>query len=154
MVEKFKSIDALHESSSILFWTIILVSSQWHPTQSHLYQQLVAPHQSLLSTVVKIAIQSVQQIHALILLCHWPVPLTRQSEDPSWNYCGMVMNAAMQMGLHQPGSRSELYGYGYSNAPRTSTEIRTMTWMACFSISTRYVPGLGIKIEPDNLRIV
>lgn len=44
ILEPVDSISALYESSELLFWTIILVSCQWHPALSYLYQQLIAPH--------------------------------------------------------------------------------------------------------------
>lgn len=44
ILEPVESILALIESSELLFWTVMLVSCQWHPSLSYLYQQLTAPH--------------------------------------------------------------------------------------------------------------
>lgn len=73
-----KSLPDLHASNALLFWTIVLVSSQWHPTLSDLYLKLVGPHEALLSTVLHIAIQPIETVQALLILCLWPVPKIRQ----------------------------------------------------------------------------
>jgi hypothetical protein len=44
ILEPIESVSALAEKSPLLFWTIMLVSCQWHPTLSYLYQQMIAPH--------------------------------------------------------------------------------------------------------------
>jgi hypothetical protein len=44
ILEPVESTSALLEKSPLLFWTIMLVSCQWHPTLSYLYQQMIAPH--------------------------------------------------------------------------------------------------------------
>ena len=73
-----ESIAALHHSNALLFWTILLVSSQWHPTLSNLYLRLVEPHEALLATILHSAIQPIETVHALLILCLWPVPKVRQ----------------------------------------------------------------------------
>lgn len=44
ILEPIESTSDIFEKSPLLFWTIMLVSCQWHPTLSYLYQQMIAPH--------------------------------------------------------------------------------------------------------------
>ena len=100
---------------------------------------LAAPYKELLGSNLVQTISTVQSIQALIITCMWPIPTLRYSDDPSWNLCGVAMNAAMQLGLHQPGHVQVLYGFGYSNAVETSLRTRTLTWLALFQTCTRYI---------------
>lgn len=44
ILEPVESTSDLLEKSPFLFWTVMLVSCQWHPNLSYLYQQMIAPH--------------------------------------------------------------------------------------------------------------
>jgi hypothetical protein len=129
----------LHESSPLLFWTIVVVSSRQYSSQDPLYKKLVPSYQSLLYKRLAEAIHTVQDLHAIILICLWPLPVMSQPDDPSWNYIGLAINAAMQMGLHKPRCQQGLYGFGRTNAPQVSVEVKMMTWMTLFELNARYV---------------
>jgi hypothetical protein len=83
-------------------------------------------------------IHDFRTIQALIIFCHWPNSGQRQSQDPSWQYCGVALNAALQMGLdHVRPEKIEPGFHGRSNIQQISVYARHMTWLACFHISTR-----------------
>jgi hypothetical protein len=48
ILEPVESTSSLIEKSQLLFWTIMLVSCQWHSSLSYLYQQMTAPHGRLI----------------------------------------------------------------------------------------------------------
>lgn len=122
-------INALHQNSPLLFWTIILITSH-HP------DNLVEPYRTLLARHLLQTVRSIQTIHALLLFCLWPIPVRKQLLDSSWNYCGFALSAAIRMGLHQSDATWE---YDFSQFSAQDMEIRRRTWLGCYIVSTLYV---------------
>ena len=137
--EASPSIDVLYRNSPLLFWTIILVACRYHPSYGLDSTMLNTPYKELLGSNLVQTISTVQSIQALIIICMWPIPTLRYSDDPSWNLCGIAMNAAMQLGLHKPEHVQVLYGFGSSNVVKTSIRTRTLTWLALFQTCTWYL---------------
>jgi hypothetical protein len=120
------NINNLHQSSPLLFWTIILITSH-HP------DNLVEPYRTLLARHLLQTVRSIQTIHALLLFCLWPIPVRKQLLDSSWNYCGFALSAAIRMGLHQSDATWE---YDFSQFSAQDMEIRRRTWLGCYIVST------------------
>jgi hypothetical protein len=77
-----------------------------------------------------------QTIQAINYLTMFPFPLSSQTEDPSWLYSGVAVNAAMYMGLHRTKTVPSLRSIGvYAGSPRA----RAHTWLGCFVASTSCV---------------
>lgn len=126
------SIECIIESSPILFWTIIVVSSRQSPHHQDIYKDLAEPYKALLSTIIIGPIESLQTIQAILLLCLWPFPVKHHYNEPSLNYCSLAISAALQMGLHRPSHSTE-----YKATDKTESWLDSMiTWMACFQVST------------------
>lgn len=117
-----ESITHLHHSAPILFWTIVITSSRWHSTFPDVYHELVGPYQEILGKTLVAPMLSLAPIQALALLCIWPLAVQRQSHDPTWNYCGLLINAAVKMGIHVDAR---------GRNPHLS-RVKLKTWMACF----------------------
>ena len=135
------SLSSLLTRSSLLFWTIILVACQEHPHFATIYPEILAIyHEELLSPILQRAIQQVETIHALLLLCLWPVPQSRHFYNPAWNYVGLTISAAMQLNCHSPsGSSSGTNGWnglGHTAASELSTIDQARTWLGCFWVGT------------------
>lgn len=111
---------------SFLFWTIIIISSRLHPKYTQLHAQLLPSYRALLSETIIENVRDVEAIQAIILLCQWPLPVDRQWKDPSWTFCGLAVNAALQEGLHLPDL----------SLPSESTYHLHNTWIACFVTNT------------------
>lgn len=138
ILDQVTSISELHDSNPFLFWTIMRIACYRHPTSSHLFQSISKPYQYLLATSIFAPIRDLRTVQAIVMICYWPTSGNNQSDDPSWQYCGVALNAAMQMGLDQPGPGRRLAGFGgKSNAHQMSVYTREMTWLAVFFISTR-----------------
>lgn len=136
ILEWSPSIQALHQSSRLLFWTIIIVACRHHPTHAHLLETLQESYERLLQSAICKAMHSVQTVQAVLIICLWPMPRLHQSEDPSWMFCGLAMNSALHLRLNEPTIPQQLADYDHSNAGKISVRSRTMTWLACFQIST------------------
>ncbi|OCT49092.1 hypothetical protein CLCR_04801 [Cladophialophora carrionii] len=137
ILDKVTSISTLHDSNPFLFWTILRVACYRHPRFSHVFELSWQPYRLLLMSNLVAIIHDFRTIQAIVILCHWPNSGPRQSQDPSWQYCGIALNAAMQMGLDQPHPEKIAPGFhGRSNVHQMSVYSRHMTWLACFHIST------------------
>ena len=138
MLDRITSISALHQLNPLLFWTIIRVSSYRHPKYTDTCTLSASAYQSLLCATICNPIRDFRTVQALVILCYWPNSGERQSQDPSWQYCGVALNSAMQMGIDQPCHEGVNAGFGgHSNIHQMSSYSRQMTWLAHFCISTR-----------------
>ena len=128
------SIAVMHDTTPLLFWTIIaLVSShEIAPQHAALFNQMREPFLNKLRTDILSAPLPLQTVQALTYLIMWPFPAERQSRDPSWVYCGAAVNAAMYMGLHHSKPTQSLRSIG---VPSGSLRARANTWLGCFLAS-------------------
>lgn len=129
------SISSLYELSPILFWTIVAITTA---------RPIIASHQTIIATLrepfvhyfrneILDAPLPLQTIQAITYLSMFPLTLESQTEDPSWLYSGVAVNAAMYMGLHQAKPAPSLRSIGvYAGSPRA----RAHTWLGCFVAST------------------
>lgn len=126
------SADLLHRESPLLFWTIIIISIREHPLHSAQFSELQKPFKTLLSGYLVNSIRSIYTIQSLLCLCVWPLPVANQWDDPSWNYCGLAVSAALQMGLY----RTRANGSGVGEVNSKDDLQRLKTWLGCFVVST------------------
>jgi hypothetical protein len=135
-IQPYSSLSDLLTRSPLLFWTVILVASQDHAHFADIYQQVSAEHESLLSPILQRSIQQIETIHALLLLCLWPIPQSRHFYNPAWNYVGLAINAAMQLNCHSPlGPASKTDGWkglGHIAVNELSITDQSRTWLGCF----------------------
>lgn len=115
-----------------------MIACRAHEQFTPLFDQVVHEHETALSEIFQVAIQRVEPLHALLLLCLWPIPQTRLMYDPSWNFVGLVTNAAMQLNFHNPvapGSEA-IHWKGFSDTlgSEITTELKALTWLGCFWI--------------------
>ncbi|KAF2105738.1 hypothetical protein BDV96DRAFT_356667 [Lophiotrema nucula] len=145
-VEPVNSPSRLAAESPLLFWTLILIASRKHSNHGYLYARDVFPLQELFAPLASKAIRSVEDIHALLCLCLWPIPQRRELDDPSWDYVGLAVNACVRMRLHTAHSQLQpSVGPADQQAAvaHVSPRSRCMTWLACFCISTQVANFLG-----------
>lgn len=118
-----------------------MISCQLHQNYSTLYNVTLIAHRQLLSQEVLSALQSIESVHALLLVCLWPVPQEHHFDDPSWEYIGLAINSAMRFNCHKPLSQSspirgwKVLGGAFANDLNITTQHTT--WLACFNISTQ-----------------
>ncbi|KAI0487770.1 hypothetical protein F4859DRAFT_269291 [Xylaria cf. heliscus] len=143
------NINAIHHSSSFLFWTIIIIvaSRTTTPLFEQLFSQIVRPFEDMVRNEALRAPLPLQKIRALLLLCVWPMPVNSQREDPSWVYSGIAVNSALYLGLHRTNlpqaSRCK------SGFPGTPLE-RITTWLGCFHVSGSLSMHLGLPAIIDS----
>ncbi|KAH6690232.1 hypothetical protein BKA61DRAFT_286827 [Leptodontidium sp. MPI-SDFR-AT-0119] len=137
------SVGTLYSQSPFLFWTIVIISSRHHSTLAFLCDVLTEAYRNLLEKTLMAPLNTLEPIQAGIILCVWPLNPEKQVYDPSWNYCGLVTNAAIRMGLHRSG--------GYRRENINSPEFRTQskTWMACCFVNYSHMWQTGVCLLPE-----
>lgn len=95
-----------------------------------------------MAEVIQKAIQQLETIHALLLLCLWPIPKQRGAYDPSWNYVALAISGASNLSCHSPTGKNAATSHYRGPADTTAAEMepsnQAMTWIACFEIGVRY----------------
>ncbi|KAI5924610.1 hypothetical protein F4810DRAFT_700675 [Camillea tinctor] len=136
-------LESIYHTSPLLFWTIVVTVAKHSsiPSDEGLFGRIVSPFRQLVQSEILQAPLSLQAIQALLILCMWPLPVEKQSQDPSWLYCGIAVNAAVYMGLHRPNSIGSLRYIGVSAGNK---EARVLTWLGCFYVSSSLAMHLGL----------
>lgn len=81
--------------------------------------------------------QSYHVVKALALLCTWPFPTSSTSTDPTFMLCGMMMQIAMQIGLHRP-SHAQDFSKFRIEFREGELKDRVKTWAVCNIVAQRY----------------
>jgi hypothetical protein len=121
--------------SPVLFWTIIAITTQRPVLPSHelISESLQEPFLRFFRSEILDAPLPLQTIQAITYLTMYPFPLRFQTNDPSWLYSGVAVNAAMYMGLHRAKQPPSLRSIGlYAGSPRA----RALTWLGLFLSNT------------------
>ncbi|KAF4966409.1 hypothetical protein FSARC_5918 [Fusarium sarcochroum] len=138
-----------YEKEPLLFWTIVIIVLCRLPEQHSiaLFKLLRAPYEKLLQSTVFFAPLPLYVVQALLLLCNWPLPCDRQSEDPSWLYCGVAIQAARYLSLDRQQTIPSLRVIGVNPG---SIRARINTWLVCFSVATSLSLHLGLPCPIDS----
>lgn len=133
-----KSPGDYYNVSPLLFWTIISVGARRYQGDSHLLNSLAGPVSRLVWSTLADIPQSYHVVKALCLLCTWPFPTSSTSTDPTFMLCGMMMQVAMQLGLHRP---SHTQDFSKFRVELIEEELRdkVRTWATCNIVAQRYV---------------
>lgn len=139
---KLTSINRLAVKSPLLFITILVITAERYDADSDgLYEQLCNIHDLLTADFSHKAIQSIHVVHALLLLCLWPIPRLRNAYDPSWNYVALATSAALALNCHAPLSKDAPTVHFRALTDMTAAEMdsanQAMTWIACYEIGVR-----------------
>ncbi|KAJ5430125.1 hypothetical protein N7491_007141 [Penicillium cf. griseofulvum] len=131
-----------YSSSSLLFWIIISVGARRYQGDSNLLNSLAGPVTRLVWSTLADIPQSYHVVKALALLCSWPFPTSSTSTDPTFMLCGMMVQVAMQLGLHRP---SHTQDFSKFRVELIEDELRdkVRTWAICNIVAQRVSTGYG-----------
>jgi hypothetical protein len=137
-LDQNQSPDDYNNSSSLLFWTILSVGARRYQGDSNLLNSLAGPVSRLVWSTLADIPQSYHVVKALALLCSWPFPTSSTSTDPTFMLCGMMVQVAMQLGLHRP---SHTQDFSKFRVELIEDELRdkVRTWAICNIVAQRYV---------------
>lgn len=126
-----------------LFWAICSAAMLGH-AKPMLQEEL----SKLVAAAIATPPRSVEVVQAFLVLCMWPFPFYTTTEDPSLLYCGIAIQAGLQMGLHRPGFTRDF------SSRRVLLEepedVVNSTWLACYIVSQLQASRSGVPIAVPN----
>lgn len=131
-----KSPDEYYEASPLLFWAIVAVAARRYIPDPTLLSSLSGPVTRLLWTTVADVPQSYLVVQALCLLCTWPFPISSTSNDPTFMFSGLMMQIALQIGLHRPSHAQDFTKFRVELREEELRD-RVTTWAACNAVAQR-----------------
>ncbi|PGH04009.1 hypothetical protein AJ80_08593 [Polytolypa hystricis UAMH7299] len=141
-LDRDKPPEDYYSTSPLLFWTIISVGSRRYQTDPNLLNSLSGPVLRLVWSTLADVPQSYHVVKALALLCTWPFPTSSTSTDPTFMLCGMMMQVAMQIGLHRP-SHAQDFSKFRVELRDDELKDRVSTWAICNIVAQRVATGYG-----------
>ncbi|KAE8146187.1 hypothetical protein BDV25DRAFT_163009 [Aspergillus avenaceus] len=141
-LERHQSPNDYYNASPLLFWTIISVGTRRSQMDTQLLNSLAGPVSRLVWSTLADIPQSYHVVKALCLLCTWPFPTSSTSTDPTFMLCGMMMQVAMQLGLHRPSYAQDFSKF---RVELIEEELRdkVRTWAICNIVAQRVATGYG-----------
>ncbi|KAL8713171.1 MAG: hypothetical protein Q9220_002692 [cf. Caloplaca sp. 1 TL-2023] len=134
--------EAFYDASPLLFWVIISVAARHYPPDPTLLPSLSRPISDLLWLILADVPQTYVVVKALCILCTWPLPVSSTSSDPTFMLSGLMMQIAMQIGLHRPSHAQDFVRFKIEFREEELKD-RMKTWIACNVVSQRVATGYG-----------
>ncbi|KAL3422990.1 Zn(II)2Cys6 transcriptional activator [Phlyctema vagabunda] len=128
--------------SPLLAWTVILIASRRFPPDPLLFESLSGPFMSLLWSTLAEVPQSYHVVQALCLFCTWPIPTSNSLNDPVFMLTGLMMQTALQQGLHQPHNAQDFMRQKVELGEAVIQD-RVTTWAACNIVAQSVSTGNG-----------
>jgi len=128
--------DEYYQKSPLLFWAILSVAARHYSPQPQLFNALCGPVTRLVWSTLADIPQNYRVVKALILLCSWPFPTSSTSSDPTFMLCGMMMQIALQIGLHRPNHAQDFSKFRIE-LREAELQDRIRTWAVCNIVAQR-----------------
>ena len=126
--------DEYYQSSPLLFWVIVSVATRRYDPS--LLASLAGPLSELLWKTLAEVPQNYIVVKALCILCTWPLPISSTSSDPTFMLAGLMMQIAMQIGLHRP-SHAQDFSKFKVELREEELRDRVRTWATCNAVTQR-----------------
>jgi hypothetical protein len=121
--------DVYAKDSKLLFWAIISVAARHYEADANLLCRLKEPLTDEIWRSIKTQ-PNHHVVKALCLLCTWPLPARTTVSDPTFMLCGVMMQIAMQIGLHQP-THPQDFSRTKVRLQEQDIHDRLRTWAVC-----------------------
>ncbi|KAJ4299863.1 hypothetical protein N0V90_005109 [Kalmusia sp. IMI 367209] len=133
--------EILTKDNKLLFWAIISVGARHYKRDPGLLNRLKEPLTDLIWKTIKGGTNH-HVVKALCLLCYWPLPQHRTVMDPTFMLCGVMMQIAMQIGLHQP-THPQDFSRTKVRLQKEDIQDRLRTWAVCNIVAQTVSTGHG-----------
>ncbi|PVI05310.1 hypothetical protein DM02DRAFT_113851 [Periconia macrospinosa] len=133
--------DVCSKDNKLLFWAIISVAARHYTRDTGLLKRLKEPLTDLIWTTIK-GQNNHHVVKALCLLCYWPLPQRRTVSDPTFMLCGIMMQLALQIGLHQP-THPQDFSRKKVRLQVEDIQDRLRTWAVCNIVAQTVSTGHG-----------
>lgn len=134
--------DEHFQRSSLLFWTICFIGARHHTREPNLFSSLSGPVSRLVWITLAEVPQNYHVVKALILLCAWPIPTSSTSSDSTFMLCGMMMQIALQIGLHRPDHAQDFTKFRVE-VRQAELQDRVVVWSVCNIVAQRIATAYG-----------
>lgn len=132
--------DLCYTSSPVLFWAIIMVGSRRYLKHPTLLGSISPRVRDLALASLGVGQPSLPSIKGALIILTWPGPVDSKSLDTSFRLAGLLIHAAMQIGLHMPAASQD-----FARVPIKTTDQdirrRSRIWAYCVLVYHRYCPG-------------
>lgn len=122
----------------LLFWTVVSVAARRYESERTLLTSLSNPLSRLVWSTLSGVPQSYHVAKALCILCTWPLPVSSTSSEPTFMLSGIMMQIAMQIGLHRPSYAQDFTKFRVE-LREEELKDRVKTWAACNLVAQRCV---------------
>lgn len=143
ILEPQTSANQTFDLSPLLFWVVIAVAARRHTAQPDLLSQVEGPVSQMLSDTVFSNPQNYHVVKALAILCTWPLPRKKTSKDPTWLFSGLMMDIALQAGLHRPFNVQDFYTRQRIELREEDVRDRLRTWVCCNVVAQEISTAFG-----------
>ncbi|KAI9872723.1 MAG: hypothetical protein M1830_001260 [Pleopsidium flavum] len=143
LLDPDKSPDEYYNISPLLFWTIISVAARRYQSEPSLLTSISGPLTKLIWSTLADVPQSYHVVKALCVLCTWPLPVSSTSSEPTFMLSGVMMQVAMQIGLHRPSYAQDFTKFRVE-LREEELKDRVRTWAACNIVAQRVATGYGL----------
>ena len=141
LLDPSQSPDEYHDTSRLLFWVIISVALRQDKDRA-LITKISGPLSELLWATVADVPQSHVVVKVFCVLSTWPLPVCTSSSDATFMLTGLMMQIAMQIGLHRP-SHAQDFSRFKVELREEELKDRVRTWAACSAVAQRVATGYG-----------
>ncbi|RMD42606.1 hypothetical protein DV735_g2555, partial [Chaetothyriales sp. CBS 134920] len=137
-----RTADEYYQRSPLLFWVIMNVAARHFAGDPDLFGALCQPLSKLTWETLADVPQNYHVVKALILLCAWPLPTSSTSTDPTFMYCGLMIQIALQIGLHRP-SHAQDFSKFRVELRDAELQDRVVVWSVCNIVAQRIATAYG-----------
>ncbi|EXJ83289.1 hypothetical protein A1O1_06908 [Capronia coronata CBS 617.96] len=134
--------DEYFSKSPLLFWTIIMIGARNYTAEPALFNAVTGPLNRLLWSTISEVPQNYHVVKALVLLCAWPFPTSSTSSDSTFMICGIMMQTALQLGLHRPTHAQDFSKFRVE-LREAELQDRVVVWSVCNLVAQRICTAYG-----------
>lgn len=122
--------DTVYLLSPFVFWCVVITGSRRYDLDPTILPRLAPGVNQMALLQLPQSLAYLPTICGLLILCVWPLPMKTMHDDPSLLYSGIVMQMALQHGLHS-FPQSQAYGcpVPFRNATREVSLARVWAYV-------------------------
>ncbi|KAK5989107.1 Protein PBN1 [Cladobotryum mycophilum] len=138
-----KDPDECYQAQPMLFWVILYVTCRRYAKNEELFTMLLEHISKKIWSMLSIPALGLEEIHAILFICAWPLPTVRFATDPSSMLANVAMNASMMLGLHTGRGSNPQFCVGLRNPLTSTDEEASATWAACCILAQKASTSTG-----------
>lgn len=150
--------DECFDACPTLFWVVVYIACRRYArdspsdqgsggssssSSSDLFAVLTEALSRDIWTLLSTPIMSLEETHALLLMCAYPLPSIRFVTDPSTTFAGIAMNICMLLGLHTGRGAHPEFCVGSRQNVTCTDEEAASTWIMACILAQRSASSVG-----------